>query len=284
MTQALGKTIQIFLPDGNPRGVKIAEFTSRTIQAVLVPRAQLEFACARDELKNVGLYFLFGDAASGNLPRLYIGEAEDCSTRLKQHNKQKDWWNVALVCISKTAEFTKAHVKYLEWYAHQQAESTGRFKLENGNIPPKAHVSEPVVADLMDHFETIRILSSSVGYPLFDRIHKPKVKDRLTCKGKKATATGEYTEDGLIVFEGSIANNQFADSSHNYVQVYRDNLIIEGVLEVIDKDTLRFTKNHIFSSPSRAAAVVLARNANGWIEWKYPDGKTLDAVKRKGTE
>lgn len=29
MTQALGKTIQIFLPDGNIRGVKIAEFTKR---------------------------------------------------------------------------------------------------------------------------------------------------------------------------------------------------------------------------------------------------------------
>jgi len=284
MTQAHGKTIQIFLPDGNPRGVKIAEFTSRTIQAVLVPRAQLEFACTRGELKNVGLYFLFGEAASRNLPLLYIGEAEDCSTRLKQHNKQKDWWNFALVCISKTAEFTKAHVKYLEWYAHQQAEATGRYKLENGNTPPKAHVSEPVVADLMDHFETIRTLTSSVGYPLFDQIHKPKVKDRLTCKGKKATATGEYTEDGLIVFEGSIANHVFADSSHKYVKVYRDNLIVEGVLEVINKETLLFTKNHIFNSPSQAAAVVLARNANGWTEWKYPNGKTLDAVKRKGSE
>jgi hypothetical protein len=70
MTPALGKTIQIFLPDGNPRGVKIAEFTSRTIQAVLVPRAQLEFASSWEELSNVGLYFLFGDAADGNLPLL----------------------------------------------------------------------------------------------------------------------------------------------------------------------------------------------------------------------
>jgi hypothetical protein len=26
---------------------------------------------------------------------------------------------------------------------------------------------------------------------------------------------------------------------------------------------------------------VLARRANGWIEWKYKDGKTLDEVKRK---
>ncbi len=50
MTQPLGKTIQIFLPDGNPRGVKVAEFTSRTIQAVLLPRAQLDFACTRGEL------------------------------------------------------------------------------------------------------------------------------------------------------------------------------------------------------------------------------------------
>ena len=30
MTQALGKTIQIFLPDRNPCGVKIAEFTNWT--------------------------------------------------------------------------------------------------------------------------------------------------------------------------------------------------------------------------------------------------------------
>ena len=36
-----------------------------------------------------------------------------------------------------------------------------------------------------------------------------------------------------------------------------------------------------FSSPSAAAAVVLARRANGWIEWKYKDGRTLDEVKRQ---
>ncbi len=31
------KTIQIFLPNGNPRGVKIAEVTNRTVQAILIP-------------------------------------------------------------------------------------------------------------------------------------------------------------------------------------------------------------------------------------------------------
>jgi hypothetical protein len=283
-TMTRGKTIQLFLPDGNPRGMKVAEFTSRTIQTILVPRAQLDFACSRSELRNVGVYFLFGEGAGGSLPLLYVGEAEDCATRLKQHNKQKDWWTVAIACISKTADFTKSHVKFLEWLSHQQAGEAGRYKLENSSTPTKSHVSESMEADLMDHFDTIQSLSSTLGYPLFDRIKKAKAKDRLTCKGKKAKATGEYTEDGLIVFAGSIANRAFTKSAHDYVEATRDGLIDDGVMEEIDEETLRFSRDHVFNSPSQAAAVVLARNANGWVEWKYEDGKTLDEVKRNGGE
>lgn len=280
MSNALGKTIQIFLPDGNPRGVKIAEFTSRTVQAMLVPRAQLEFACGRPELKTVGVYFLFGDSEGGKLPSLYIGEAEDCVDRLKQQNKNKDSWKTAIVCVSKTNDFTKAHVKYLEWFCYEEATDADRYKLEQ-TVPTKSHVSEPVIADLMDHFDTIRILTSTLGFPLFDKIPKPKTKDALVCKGKKASATGEYIEDGLIVFAGSISNRNDAPSIHDYVTAMRLQLLKDGILEVIDDETLRFTKDHIFPSPSQAASVVLARNANGWIEWKYPDGQTLDEVKRK---
>ncbi len=57
-----GKTIQIYLPDGNPRGVKIAEITSRTVQAILIPRPKLEDAVKRSELEGVGVYLLFGPA------------------------------------------------------------------------------------------------------------------------------------------------------------------------------------------------------------------------------
>jgi len=62
----------------------------------------------------------------------------------------------------------------------------------------------------------------------------------------------------------------------------QDALVSEGILEAVDAETYRFTKDHVFPSPSQAAALVLARTANGWIEWKYPDGRTLDEVKRKG--
>jgi Domain of unknown function (DUF4357) len=36
--------------------------------------------------------------------------------------------------------------------------------------------------------------------------------------------------------------------------------------------SLVFTKDHLFSSPSQAAAVILARTANGRIEWRTTDG------------
>ncbi len=187
-----------------------------------------------------------------------------------------------MVCVSKTSGFTKSHVKYLEWYCHQEAEAAGRFKMDNSTIPTKSYVSEPMVADLMDHFDTIRILTSTLGYPMFEKIQKPGMSDVVTCKGKKALAKGEYTEDGLIVFANSIVNRPEAKSMHSYVSMTREQMIDHGILEVVDEQTLRFTKDHVFPSPSQAAAVVLGRNANGWVEWKYPDGRTLDEVKRKG--
>lgn len=276
-----GKTIQIFLPDGNPRSLKIAEITSRTVSAVLIPRSKIEDAAKRDELNNVGIYLLFGSDESKN--KVYIGEAENCLTRLKQHNKSKDFWTHAVVFISRTYYFTKTHIKFLEWLCCETATKANRYTLENGNSPSKPHISESVEADLYDNFETIQILASTLGYPVFDEIKKPSTKEVICCKGKDAYAEGEYTEDGLIVFSGGKCNLVESKTAGNWVIGMRNDLKESGIL--IEEDgVLVFTKDHVFSSPSASAAVVLARRANGWIEWKYKDGKTLDEVKRQSSE
>ena len=261
--------------------MKIAEITSRTVQVVLAPRAHLEVAAQRSELSNVGVYFLVGKADEESLPLVYAGEAEDSLIRLRQHNKTKDFWQVALVCISRTQHFTKTHVKYLEWYTHQEINKAGRFRLDNPTVPTCPHISESMQADLKDNFETLRILVSTLGYPLFDEIQSPEKKDLLYCTGKDAEATGEYTEDGFVVFEGSTANLGEAKSAKGtWVSHIREALIQSGSL-VEQGKVYRFAKNHIFTSPSAAAVAVLARNANGWTEWKYADGRTLDEVRRK---
>jgi hypothetical protein len=277
-----GKTIQIFLPDGNPRGIRIAEITSRTIQVVVAPRANLDIAAQRIDLSHVGVYFLVGSADGENVPLVYVGEAEDCLQRLQKHNRQKDFWQIALVCLSRTHYFTKSHVKYLEWYAYQLIQKASRFKLDNSTEPTRPHISEPVRSDLEDNFETLRILVSALGFPLFDEIQQPGKTEILTCTGKAAQAKGRYTEDGLVVFKGSLANHDEADSAKGtWVSHIREALIHSGTL-VDEGKVYRFAKDHVFSSPSAAAVAVLARNANGWTEWKYSDGRTLDKVKRKG--
>lgn len=45
-------------------------------------------------------------------------------------------------------------------------------------------------------------------------------------------------------------------------------------------DTVVFTKDHLFNSPSMAAVALLGRTANGWAEWKRVDGRTLHDLKR----
>jgi len=280
MTKTSPKTIQIFLPDGNPKGLKIAEITSRTVSVTLVPRSDLDFALTRDELASVGVYFLVGYSEEDTKPLLYVGEAEDCLKRLKQHNKAKDFWNHSLLVTSKTQYFTKTHVKYLEWFCLEEAEKVGRFVLENNNKPNQPFVSEPMEADLLDNFETIKILVSTLGYPIFDYIKKPKIKDLLFCKGKNAVANGQYTEEGLIVFKDSTANIEEVKSFKGAAISVREKLIHAGTL-VKTNDVYKFTADYVFPSPSQAASVVLARSANGWTEWKYKDGKTLDEVKRQ---
>ncbi len=276
----LGKTIQIFIPDGNPRSIKIADITSRTIQAILIPRSNLEYATTRDELNNVGIYFLIGDADDETKPILYIGEAEDCQLRLKQQNKTKDFWNTALAITSKTNYFTKTHVKFLEWFCYSEADKARRYRIDNPTVPTKPFVSEPMESDLLDNFETIKILVSTLGYPIFDPIKKPGGKDILICKGKDAYAEGEYTEDGLVIFKESKCNLTVTRTLGSSVRILRKKLIGSGIL-IQDGNVYKFTDNQTFSSPSAAAATVLGRSANGWIEWKYKNGKTLDEVKRK---
>lgn len=60
----------------------------------------------------------------------------------------------------------------------------------------------------------------------------------------------------------------------------RTRLLESGVMRVAG-ETVVFDKDHLFTSPSSAAVALLGRTANGWIEWKSKDGKTLDALKRQ---
>lgn len=276
------QTIQIFLPDGSPRSVKIAEITNRVVKAILVPRNKLDYISTRAELNNVGIYFLFGESAEKAKPIVYIGEAEDCLERLKQHNRTKEFWNYAVVMISKINAFTKSHAKYLEHIAVDQAKESNRYDTENQTSPSKPFVTESMEADLLDSFDTIKILLSTLGFPVYDKIGKEQItsKELLFLNGRNINAEGDLIDDGFVVFKGSQVKKDTVPSCHDYLINLRQKLIQNEIL--IEKNgNYEFMQDYVFNSPSTAGGVVLGRSTNGWTKWKNKDGKTLDELKRK---
>lgn len=276
-----GKTIQVFLTDGTPRGIKIAEITSNIEQAIFIPRSKMNEAQSRTEASRPGIYFLFGENQGGAKPLVYIGQSRNCIDRIKSHDQNKDFWNYAVLIISKTESFTQTHIEFLEQLAISKAHEANRYKLDNGANPKKFKVPETLEADLLDNFDTIKILLSTLGFTLFESIKKEKAtNESFYCKGKLAHAEGQYENDGFVVFKGSKANVELAPTSNSTIRNLRSELL-ESKLLLLEGDVLVFQDDYIFSSPSAAASQVLARSANGWIEWKTASGETLHYMKRK---
>ncbi|HPB54015.1 MAG TPA: GIY-YIG nuclease family protein, partial [Saprospiraceae bacterium] len=121
-----GKTIKIFLIDGDPNGRMSCELSNWTGKAFKIPRIKIKDCVDRPEIKNPGIYFLFGKNEIGK-DIIYIGEAETVYSRLLQHLNQKDFWNEAIIFISKDENLNKAHIKYLENKLYEIAKQVNRY-------------------------------------------------------------------------------------------------------------------------------------------------------------
>ena len=164
------KTLQIFLRGGDPRGLRVAEITTRIVQVIEVPRTRLDEFSRMPESGQVGVYFLFGADESGADPQVYIGQTGDLRARLASHGTKKVFWQRALVLISRTNSLTQTHALFLEWHCLKLAIEAGRYRVENGNAGSKPHTPAPLEADCVEIFETGSILLSSLGFPVFEAI------------------------------------------------------------------------------------------------------------------
>jgi hypothetical protein len=272
-----GKTIKIFLIDGDPNGRMSFELSNWSGKAYKIPRIKIKECTDREDLTSTGVYLLFGKNNDGK-EQVYIGEAESILKRLNQQLTQKDFWNEAIVFISKDENLNKAHIKYLENRLHEIAKSANRYQIENSIIPTQSSISESDRAEMEEFIEYIKMLVNTLGHKVFDekREFKPKQKqESFFIKAVRgADGQGEPTSDGFVVFKNSKAAATIVNSMTPSFVAYRQKLIKEGVL--VDKgDFFEFSDDYIFSSPSTAAVMLMGRNANGLTEWKNKAGLTL---------
>ncbi len=278
-----GKTIKLFLIDGNTSGRLTCELSNWTGKSYKLPRNLIKICTDRPEIQTTGVYMLINKKADlSEKGQLYIGEAENIYNRLTQHVKEKDFWNEAIVFISKDDNLNKAHIKYLENRLHEIASSTNRYELINNQKPTQSSISESDKAEMEEFLSNILTLVSILGYNAFEQIRQIDAKGTFNNNEdlfyisaiRGANGVGKATNEGFVVFKNSQIANPVTNSYPKAMQKFRDALISDGVI-VKDKDKLIIKQDYLFSSSSSAAMIIMGRSANGLTEWKMKSGKTL---------
>ncbi len=273
-----GFSVRIFLPSGDPEGLRIVQKSNWTGQGLVFPRALLAEARQREELKRTGIYVLWGPGDSGQLSRVYVGHGDKVLRRLDQHAKEKDFWTQAIVFTSKDQNLNEAHAHYLEARLVALAAEAKRGELDNGNVPQLPALSEADVADVESFLGDLLLCLPIVGVSFFELAKAGSAKSGdLFLKAKGIEARGVDAPGGFVVRSGSQAVKDEVASIHAYLTQLRHSLVEQGVMELTD-DGYRFTQDYAFSSPSTAAGVLLGRSSNGRVEWKDAMGRSLKEI------
>ncbi len=276
---SFNKTIQMCIFNGNPNGRIMCELSNWNGRVYKISRNDLSEFSNRPDAEFTGVYFLFGKDDENN-DTVYIGEAEHMLTRLKQHLKDRNYWNDCVVVISKDNILNKAHVKYLENKFYNLAVNAKRSSVINNTTPTLSSISEFDESMLEEFIENAKLLVNTLGYKVFDKINTDSIEDSdihtffFITAARGANAKGLLVADGFLVTKGSNVATDIVPSMPENLKKLRQKLFDRNI---INNDFI-FTDDYLFTSPSLAASVVMGRSANGRTEWKNSLGKSIKDI------
>lgn len=277
-TRPEGRSLELYFIDGRPDGMLTAEVFNWTGYILMAPRTQIGAALARREARHAGAYVLLGE--QGGKPTAYIGEGDDISQRIKNHDINKDWWTRVVLITSAANNLHKAHAQYLEARLVEVARNVGRVSLDNGNNPARPTLSEAATSNMEGFLDYLFMVLPALRVDIFLENTRPQRNVGATTPtaatpvfeltspkhGLHATARLEGGEFIVDVGSQARADWESARDEHTYGRLHAE-LVDAGVL-TLDGSHRRFAESYAFRSPSAAAAVVFGRPANGQVEWK----------------
>ena len=89
-------SIKIFLPAGDPDGLRLIERSLWTGVGVVFNRSDYKTVASRPEFLRTGVYVLIGPSEDSSLPTIYVGEGDPVKPRLDSHHSNKDFWTWAI--------------------------------------------------------------------------------------------------------------------------------------------------------------------------------------------
>lgn len=289
---ARGKSINLFLMDGDPNGRMKCTLANWTGVAYKIPRTELEKCKGRNDLSQSGVYFLFGTSDDTGENVVYIGQAsvrkngEGILYRLQEHkrNPEKDYWTEAVVFTTSNNSFGPTEISYLENRFTNMALSSKRYIVKNSNDPSSGNITEEKESELEEFIDYSKIVMGTLGHKIFEPLlqsPKPWAHDEehsinetqlFYIKRNGTDATSRLTTEGIVVLTGSKIRDKVVPSCPDYAKAIR-----EDNRENIDSEYV-LRQDVLFKTPSGASTFVLGASSNGNVEWKTVDGKTLKDI------
>ncbi len=164
-------TIRLFVPDGDPSTFKIIDKMNWTGIGLEISRNAWSKYKNRKELEQAGIYILFG-YQDDDFPIIYIGQGDGVKSRIDSHERNKEFWDKALVFVSSNGGLNRAHITWLEWALIQQANIIGRCKLDNNVTPNEPILTESEKADTQEFLNEIFSILPLVEIRVFEKAKK----------------------------------------------------------------------------------------------------------------
>ena len=161
-------TIRIFVPDGDPEGVRIIDRMNWTGVGIVFPRSKWPEVRNRSEFARPGVYILVGyRGEDDDLPTVYIGQGDGTKGRIDQH-LTKDFWDRGIAFTSTSGGLNRAHITWLEYALVNRAAQTKQCHLDNGNVPQEPALTEAEKADTQGFLKEILQILPLVGLRAFE--------------------------------------------------------------------------------------------------------------------
>lgn len=289
----MGKKLTVYMIDGTAYGPRLGEIGNWVGKAIYCPRASVNKIMNRHEFDNPGIYCLKGEPTDKAFDeKIYIGEAENIKSRLKQHlsDPNKDF-NELIFFVSKDELLTKTQIRYLESRLVQLAIEAKTAQIDNGNSPSLPTLHEADISDMEYFLEQMKLILPVMGFKFLisstvapkemsKHENKEEIHETYFIKTRTFKASMTETDQGYIVTKGSEAKKILSNSC---TETYRNmrRKLIETKIMVEEGDKLIFAEDAVFNSPSAASNMVLGRNSNGFTEWVNNEGVTFKEIQER---
>lgn len=285
-------TVYTKLLDTTLDGARIIDMGStKTCQCYVLPYDTIAKVGKQYLTGKYAFYILLGNRKFGG-QSAYIGQTNDFVNRVADHKQKKDWWDTALVFVSKADEIFASETLYLEYLGWKEACDAHSFIIENTKPIKEPGLSDDKKNDMELFFEEIKFLTRFYGCAIFDKPINPFVQMgvfeiyHLEIKKRGISATVRYFPQSkkYILLEGSLISAIETSCSKRAKEI-RNNLINLTDYCKRDGNLIRLVQDTNIpvdsGLPSLPAEVITGTAMQGTTAFKTKEGKTFAELHSK---